>query len=90
MASHHLTNRMIMLMEPLTTKINNPTIKAIFSRFPLLLPFVVKDATLISNIEIADVIVAKKNSNKKTMKNNFPNAILLKIAGNTINNSPGP
>lgn len=71
----------------LIMKINNFMIKVIFLCFFLF--FDVNDVILIFNIEIVDVIVVKKNSNKKMMKNNFLNVILLKIVGNMINNSFG-
>src|SRR5690625_1206075 len=52
--------------------------------------FLVIDATIISNIENAEVKVANKNNNKKISKKNAPNGILLNTAGSTTNKSPGP
>src|SRR5699024_480374 len=52
-------------------------------------PFVTA-ATIISNIEKAEVSVANKNNNKNKSKKNAPNGNRLKTAGNTTNSKPGP
>ena len=55
----------------------------------LCFPFT-KDATIISNIEKAEVNVANKNNAKNPNKKTSPKIIWSNTAGNTTNNKPGP
>src|SRR5690625_441803 len=71
-----------------TRKMRIPVIQVTFFRLDG--SFLVIDATIISNIENAEVKVANKNNNKKISKKNAPNGILLNTAGSTTNKSPGP
>ena len=71
-----------------TIKIRIPVIHVTFFLF-VVSPFVTA-ATIISNIENADVKVANKNNNKNTIKKITPNGIWSKTAGRTMNNNPGP
>src|SRR5699024_5823084 len=71
-----------------TMKMSIPAIQVIFFRLSVF-PFV-RAATIISNMENADVKVANKNNNKKISKKAAPKGILSKTAGRTTNNKPGP
>src|SRR5699024_7239870 len=69
-------------------KIRIPVIHVTFFRFAAFC--FVTAATIISNIENAEVNVANKNNNRNTNKKNAPNGILSNTAGRTTNNNPGP